>query len=169
MRRKKTKNKVKHIFLSTTRFKNRLSDRTNTSDWLVDVSDDQCTTSLSNFLIIYNLIAQALETGRKVNIFTYILFILKCKNVQGLVGFKTTYAISAYHHKREFESRSGEVYWIQPFVIKFVSDSVTVVGRWFSPVTLVSSINKTDTPRYSWNIVESGIKHHNPNSKYSKQ
>jgi hypothetical protein len=52
-------------------------------------------------------------------------------------------------------------------VIKFVSDSVTVVGRWFSPVTLVSSINKTDTPRYSWNIVESGSKHHKPTNLYN--
>ena len=34
--------------------------------------------------------------------------------------------------------------------------------RWFSPGTLVSSSNKTES-RYSWNIVESGIKHHNPN------
>jgi hypothetical protein len=30
---------------STTRFKNRSSDRMPTSDWLVDVSDDQCTTN----------------------------------------------------------------------------------------------------------------------------
>jgi hypothetical protein len=30
-----------------------------------------------------------------------------------VVGFTTTYAISAYHHKRcEFKSRSGEVYSI---------------------------------------------------------
>ena len=33
------------------------------------------------------------------------------------------------------------------------------IGLWFSPV---SSTNKTDLPRYNWNIVESGIKHHNP-------
>jgi hypothetical protein len=32
-------------------------------------------------------------------------------------------------------------------------------GLWFSPGTLVSSINKTD---HNWNIVESGVKHHNP-------
>ena len=24
-------------------------------------------------------------------------------------------------------------------------------------------INKTDPPRYNWNIVESGVKHHKPN------
>jgi hypothetical protein len=35
-------------------------------------------------------------------------------------------------------------------------------GRWFSLGTPVSSTNKTDT-QYNWNIVESGVKHHNPN------
>jgi len=44
-------------------------------------------------------------------------------------GFTTTYAISAYPHKRcEFESRSGDVYSIQHFVIKFVSDLQQVDG-----------------------------------------
>ena len=37
---------------------------------------------------------------------------------------------------------SGEVYWIQHYVIKFVSDLRKVV--WFSLGTLVSSTNKTD-------------------------
>jgi len=40
-----------------------------------------------------------------------------------VVGFTTTYAISAYHHLRcEFDSCSGEVYSLQDYVIKFVSD-----------------------------------------------
>jgi len=40
-----------------------------------------------------------------------------------VVGFTTTYTIGAYHHLScEFESRSGEVYSIQHYVIKFVSD-----------------------------------------------
>jgi hypothetical protein len=40
-----------------------------------------------------------------------------------VVGFATAYAISAYHHQRcEFESRSGERYSIQHYVIKCVSD-----------------------------------------------
>jgi len=39
-----------------------------------------------------------------------------------LVGFTTTYAISAHHHwSCAFESCSGEVYLIQHYVIKFVS------------------------------------------------
>jgi len=46
-----------------------------------------------------------------------------------VVGFITAYAISAYHHLHcEFESRSGEVYWIQHYVIKFVSDLWQVGG-----------------------------------------
>jgi hypothetical protein len=40
-----------------------------------------------------------------------------------VVGFTTTYAISAYHHERcEFESRPGNVHSVQHYVIKFVSD-----------------------------------------------
>ena len=31
--------------------------------------------------------------------------------------------------------------------------------------TPVSSTNKTDTPWYNWNIVESDIEHHKPKSK----
>jgi hypothetical protein len=53
-----------------------------------------------------------------------------CRHDRMIVGFITNYAISAYHHCRcEFESRSGEVYSIQYYVI---------VG------TPVSSTNKTD-------------------------
>ena len=60
-----------------------------------------------------------------------------------VIGFTTTctYAISAYHHQRcEFESCSGEVYSIQHYGIKFVSDLCRVSGF----RTPVSSINKTD-------------------------
>jgi hypothetical protein len=40
-----------------------------------------------------------------------------------LVGFITTYVISAYQHGRcEFQSFSGKVYSIQHYVIKFVCD-----------------------------------------------
>ena len=87
----------------------------------------------------------------------------QCLSPLKLVGFTTTYAISAYHHQRcEFESRSGKMYLIQHYVIKFVSDFVA--GHWFFPGTLVSSTNKTDLPRYSGNIVDSGVKHNYPNS-----
>ena len=65
----------------------------------------------------------------------------------------TTEVVSSNH-------AHGEVYFIQLYVIKFVSD-LRQVGDflrvlWFPlPIKL--------TPRYSWNIIESGIKHHNPN------
>jgi hypothetical protein len=46
-----------------------------------------------------------------------------------VVGFTTFYAISPYHHKRcEFKFLSGEVYSIQGYVIKFVSDLRQVGG-----------------------------------------
>jgi hypothetical protein len=46
-----------------------------------------------------------------------------------VVGFITTYTISAYHHWRcEFEPSSGEVYSIQHYVIKVVSDLWHVIG-----------------------------------------
>ena len=46
-----------------------------------------------------------------------------------VVGFKTTYAISAYRHKgRELKPRSGRVYSIQHYVIKFVNDLRQVGG-----------------------------------------
>ena len=58
-----------------------------------------------------------------------------------VVGFTTTYAISAYHHWCcEFESRSGR--GVQHDVIKFVSDLWQVGG--FLWVTPVSSTNKID-------------------------
>ena len=52
-----------------------------------------------------------------------------------VVGFTTTYAISAYHHLCcEFKSHSDEVFSIQHYVIKFVSDLRQVSG--FLRVTL---------------------------------
>jgi hypothetical protein len=46
-----------------------------------------------------------------------------------VVGFITTYAISAYYHYRgEFEPHPGEVYSIQHYVIMFVSDMLQVGG-----------------------------------------
>jgi hypothetical protein len=52
----------------------------------------------------------------------------------------------------------GEVYSIQHYVI--VCQWLAACW-WFSLGTLVSFTNKT-VPRYNWNIVESGIQHHNP-------
>jgi len=55
-----------------------------------------------------------------------------------VVGFTTTYAISAYHHWCcEFEFRSGR--GVQHYVRQWLA-----AGRGFSPSTPVSSTNKTD-------------------------
>ena len=89
--------------------------------------------------------------------FSIVLKILRdCRGRDCMVvGFTITYAISAYHHWREFRSHSGEVYSILHYVIKLDSD-LRSAGRW---LTSVSSTNKTN----SHNIVKSGIKHHNLN------
>ena len=52
-------------------------------------------------------------------------------------------------------STHGEVYSIQQYVIKFVSDLQQVGGFLW--------VHLFPPPRYNWNIVESGLKHHKPN------
>ena len=76
-----------------------------------------------------------------------------------VVGFIATYAVSAYHHWRcEFESRSGVVYSIQHYVIKFVSNLRQVCG-FLRVFRFNSSTNNTDRHAiYNWNIVESCVK-----------
>jgi hypothetical protein len=71
-----------------------------------------------------------------------------------VVGFTTTYAISAYHHICEFESHSSEVYSIKRYVIKFVSDLRQVGGflRFPTPIKLTATIY---------------LKHHNPSTLYT--
>jgi hypothetical protein len=62
------------------------------------------------------------------------------------LDFTTTYAISAYHHQQcEFEPRLGEVYSIQHYVIRFVSDlrqvgSFLRVPRFPPPIKLTVMI-----------------------------
>jgi hypothetical protein len=57
-----------------------------------------------------------------------------------------------------FNPVHGEVYSIQHYVIKFVSDLWQVGG--FSPGT-------PWPPRRNWNIVESSVKHNNPITPFS--
>jgi len=53
---------------------------------------------------------------------------------------------------------NGEVYSIQYYVIKFVSDLWQVGGF----LRILQFPHQYNWPsRYNWNIVESGIKHHN--------
>ena len=56
-----------------------------------------------------------------------------------VVEFTTTYTIGTYHHYRcEFETHSGDT-----TLFDKVCRQLTT-GRWFTPVTLVCSTNKTD-------------------------
>jgi hypothetical protein len=55
----------------------------------------------------------------------------------------------------------GKVYLIQHYVIKFISDLRKVSG--FLHVLQFPPPIKWP-PRYNWNIIESGVKHHNPNT-----
>ena len=68
-----------------------------------------------------------------------------------VVRFTITYAISAHHHERcEFESHSWRG------VLDTTLSLLVTCGR-----SGVFSTNKTEC--HNINIVESGIKHHNPN------
>ena len=85
-------------------------------------------------------------------LFPYIICDKYCRDHM-VVGFTTTNAISAYHHWCcEFESRSG--WGVQHYVMKFVIDLQQ--GCCFLRVFLFPDWS----PRYSWNIVKSGVKHH---------
>ena len=59
------------------------------------------------------------------NFLFFILFVSKYRysgRDRIVVGFKTTYAISACHHQRcDIEPRSGEVYSMQHYVIKLTA------------------------------------------------
>ena len=60
-----------------------------------------------------------------------------------VVGFTTTYEISAYHHFHcQFESHPDKVYSMQDYEIKFVSDLQQVRG--ILRVLLFPPFNKTD-------------------------
>jgi len=66
------------------------------------------------------------------------------------------------------------IMWWGAFISYFSQDTALcdnvcqwlAAGRWFSPGTPVSSNNKTDRHDINWNIVESGVKQHNPPNPY---
>ena len=71
---------------STTRFKNRSSDRMMTSDWLIDVSDDRYTTNWHKLLLIYFTVLWAF----------YLFKLLKSlENISNLI------ATSSYQYKKD--------------------------------------------------------------------
>jgi hypothetical protein len=107
-------------------------------DWLMWSTFQNCETK-QNVSHITTLI--------KININT-----IRCRRGRDrmLVGFKTTYAMSAYHHWCcEFESRAGR--GVHHYVIKFVSDLRQVSGflrvLWFPPpIKLTATIQL----KYFW-------------------
>ena len=71
-----------------------------------------------------------------------------------IVGFTTTYTIpvSTYHHwSWEFEPRSGEVYSIQHYVIKFVS-YLRQVGSFIWALSTINQTNQTINDEYGVSI-----------------
>jgi hypothetical protein len=82
---------------------------------------------------------------RKSNVHRYLFFgFLFCVVVviawYSVVGFTTTNTITAYHQWRcEFESRWDDLYSIQHYVIKFVSDLRQVL-RFPPPIKLATTI-----------------------------
>ena len=59
-----------------------------------------------------------------------------------VVGFTATYAISVYHyHSCESESRSWQ--GVLDIALCDKVSQLLAPGRWFSPITSVSSTNKT--------------------------
>jgi len=71
------------------------------------------------------------------------------------------WSYGVYHHWCEFESRSER--GVQHYVIKFVSD-LRQVGGFFSGSS--GFLHQQHwPPRYNWNIVESGILHHQTNKQ----
>ena len=83
-------------------------------------------------LILYNFCLWNRLLSGFINLIQITIYskVNNCRSYDRMVvGFITTCTISAYHHQScEFESRSGEVYSIQHYVIKFVHDLRQVCG-----------------------------------------
>jgi hypothetical protein len=84
---------------------------------------------------------------KEINRLCFIIDKRSCRSRDCMVvGFITTNAISAFRHSScEFEPSSGEVYSIQHYVIKFVSDLQQVGGflqvlRFPPPIKLTAMI-----------------------------
>ena len=92
---------------------------------------------------------------------------LSCSHDHIVVGFTTTGTCAIRTLPTTVVSSNpshAEVCSIQHKVCQWL-----VTDQWFTPGTLVSSTNETDRHEwYNWNIVESGIKHHNPNPELAQ-
>ena len=112
----------------------------------------------------------------ETNSIIYMLCIRSRHGRNGMVvGFTTTYTIiqSVLIITKVVSSNPvhGEVYSIQHYVIKFVSD-LRQVCLWFSPGTSVSSTNKTylhDITEILLKVVLNTINHKPPPVMYTNQ
>ena len=104
--------------------------------------------SKMRILIYFKTIGQSPQTYFFGPVTAYLLTRGSHGRDRMVVGFITTYAISAYHHLCcDFESHSGEVYAIQQYVIKFLSDLRQVGGflrvlRFPPPIKLTATITE---------------------------
>ena len=110
-----------------------------------------------NWCKIYISRTSPLNLKMSVTFFWIMFFFIRWMSDRMVVGSITTnIVISNPVH--------DEVYSIQQYMVKFVCDLRQIGGflreLWFSPPI---------KPWYNWNIVESGIKYHNPTPiiKYS--
>ena len=92
------------------------------------------------------LLLYVIWTIRNIYIYIYIYYELPMQSVP-----ITTKVVSS-------NPVHGVLYSIQHYVIKFVSDlrSSVILLRFPPPIKMI--------PWYNWNIVESGVKHHNTNA-----
>ena len=123
----------------------------------------------ASFLAFHKCCQGCLLRGPRYISTSFILvFALRCYIATGyqeslFVGWKVysqKFIRIAYLYSKCTDCRINNIIWS--------SLSVTCGILVFSQDTQVSSTNKNWLPPFSWNIVESGIKHHNPNHKTLK-
>jgi hypothetical protein len=102
----------------------------------------KCRTAIKALFLYFNLCPSVMLDSLSCS-FTYISFLFP-RGRRGrdrmVVGFTTTYAISAYHHWCEFKSRSGRGVLDTTLCDKVYQWLAT--GQWFSQGPPVSSTNK---------------------------
>jgi hypothetical protein len=103
-----------------------------------------CRRLLSFLLRLFQLYKYDIYFVSQTQLFSYWLWRGSRGHDPMVVGFITTNAISAYHHKRyELESRSRRGVLDATSCDK-VCPWLAAAGLWFSPESLISSNNKTD-------------------------
>ena len=119
---------------------------------------------------------------RQTILYTELILLFLCLVVEGLssrdhmvVGFIITYAISTYRHYWIYNYLCNQylsplTMWDRTLLRRGVLDTTLcdkvcqwlAAGQWFSPGTLVSSINKTYRHDITEILLKVALKHHNP-------